>query len=343
MWILLWFINQRSHHWGAPSCWLMGTWYHAEGSVDHVISAIRSSTSGQTLLELTHPWFLDIEDVPQSFDFEYLFLTKNCTLNKIRIHNHIASSDPHQLTYILTCYLTFYLAFHLSIWHAFWHSIWDTFRSSIWHIHIIWGSIIFYLTFDPCWCLVGNEWENGMITTSDYGSFPHSLLSTSKYLASILTFYMNLYDILSGIPFDIYSYIYNSWHLSDILSDIFLDTLSDKCIDILTHVLTSYLTSYLSDTLFNILSDKRSNILCDILSNEGSDISFNTLSGFFFFWHLTSHLKSGLVFGPVETLSCQNPSQNRGESWCYKPSTSFDRYIYTYTYIYIYIPSGYLT
>ena len=32
------------------------------------------------------------------------------------------------------------------------------------------------------WCLVGNGWEwgNGMIITSDYGSFPHSLLSTSK-------------------------------------------------------------------------------------------------------------------------------------------------------------------
>ena len=34
------------------------------------------------------------------------------------------------------------------------------------------------------WCLVGNgcEWGNGMITTSDYGSFPHSLLSTSKFI-----------------------------------------------------------------------------------------------------------------------------------------------------------------
>ena len=32
------------------------------------------------------------------------------------------------------------------------------------------------------WCLAGNGWEwgNGMIITSDYGSFPHSLLSTSK-------------------------------------------------------------------------------------------------------------------------------------------------------------------
>ena len=32
------------------------------------------------------------------------------------------------------------------------------------------------------WCLVGNGWEwgNGMIITSDYGSFPHSLLSTSE-------------------------------------------------------------------------------------------------------------------------------------------------------------------
>ena len=36
------------------------------------------------------------------------------------------------------------------------------------------------------WCLVGNGWEwgNGMIITSDYGSFPHSLLSTSKHMNS---------------------------------------------------------------------------------------------------------------------------------------------------------------
>ena len=32
------------------------------------------------------------------------------------------------------------------------------------------------------WCLVGNGWEwgNGIVITSDCGSFPHSLLSTSK-------------------------------------------------------------------------------------------------------------------------------------------------------------------
>ena len=32
-------------------------------------------------------------------------------------------------------------------------------------------------------CLVGNGWEwgNGITNTSDYGSFPHSLLSTSKF------------------------------------------------------------------------------------------------------------------------------------------------------------------
>ena len=33
------------------------------------------------------------------------------------------------------------------------------------------------------WCLAGNGWEwgNGIIIDSYYGSFPHSLLSTSKY------------------------------------------------------------------------------------------------------------------------------------------------------------------
>ena len=45
--------------------------------------------------------------------------------------------------------------------------------------------------FCPCWCFwnstsywclaeIGLEWGNGMIIDSDYGSFPHSLLSTSK-------------------------------------------------------------------------------------------------------------------------------------------------------------------
>ena len=38
------------------------------------------------------------------------------------------------------------------------------------------------LLWKTYWCLAGNGWEwgNGMIITSDYGSFPHSLLSTSK-------------------------------------------------------------------------------------------------------------------------------------------------------------------
>jgi len=38
------------------------------------------------------------------------------------------------------------------------------------------------LSLSTYWCLVGNGWEwgNGMIIDSYYGSFPHSLLSTSK-------------------------------------------------------------------------------------------------------------------------------------------------------------------
>ena len=36
----------------------------------------------------------------------------------------------------------------------------------------------------PYWCLAGNRWEwgNGMIITSYCGSFPHSLVSTSKFV-----------------------------------------------------------------------------------------------------------------------------------------------------------------
>jgi len=43
------------------------------------------------------------------------------------------------------------------------------------HLHTLAGS---------CWCLAGNGWEwgNGMIIDSYCGSFPHSLLSTSKYI-----------------------------------------------------------------------------------------------------------------------------------------------------------------
>ena len=41
----------------------------------------------------------------------------------------------------------------------------------------------------------GWEWGNGMIITSDYGSFPHSLLSTSKMMTlnypSSITLYFN--------------------------------------------------------------------------------------------------------------------------------------------------------
>ena len=35
------------------------------------------------------------------------------------------------------------------------------------------------------WCLAGNGWEwgNGISITSDYGSFPHSLVSTSKSIS----------------------------------------------------------------------------------------------------------------------------------------------------------------
>ena len=43
-----------------------------------------------------------------------------------------------------------------------------------------------YLSPLAYWCLVGNGWEwgNGMIITSDYGSFPHSLLSTSQLVSN---------------------------------------------------------------------------------------------------------------------------------------------------------------
>ena len=54
------------------------------------------------------------------------------------------------------------------------------------------GAIIAY------WCSVGNGWEwgNGMIITSDYGSFPHSLLSTSKESSAFPLLDMLIYQMV---------------------------------------------------------------------------------------------------------------------------------------------------
>ena len=50
------------------------------------------------------------------------------------------------------------------------------------------GEVTMRKRLHGCWCLVGNGWEcgNGTILNSYYGSFPHSLLSTSKQTTSTL-------------------------------------------------------------------------------------------------------------------------------------------------------------
>ena len=70
-----------------------------------------------------------------------------------------------------------------------------------------------------CWCLVGNGWEwgNGMIITSDYGSIPHSLLSTSKYIyiyVCIMCIYLYLF-IYTYVYVYICIYIYTEFHAFD--------------------------------------------------------------------------------------------------------------------------------
>ena len=57
---------------------------------------------------------------------------------------------------------------------------WAVWKNSQWSRFLLYTD---HLTM-TYWCLVGNGWDwgNGMIITSDYGSFPHSLLSTSKIL-----------------------------------------------------------------------------------------------------------------------------------------------------------------
>ena len=42
-------------------------------------------------------------------------------------------------------------------------------------------TLVYLVVHNKEWMGMG-EWGNGMIITSDYGSFPHSLLSTSKYI-----------------------------------------------------------------------------------------------------------------------------------------------------------------
>ena len=77
--------------------------------------------------------------------------------------------------------------------HVRWIWVW---KSRLWYLNFQWSNRATVATFRQWllslghvpiffsyWCLVGNGWEwgNGMIITSDYGSFPHSLLGTSKF------------------------------------------------------------------------------------------------------------------------------------------------------------------
>ena len=77
---------------------------------------------------------------------------------------------------------------HQSLWS--WHGLNKSKHRSLtdWPViftlkPIVWvWNLMFVVSTSSYWCLVGNGWEwgNGMIITSDGGSFPHSLLSTSK-------------------------------------------------------------------------------------------------------------------------------------------------------------------
>ena len=77
---------------------------------------------------------------------------------------------------------------HQSLWS--WHGLNKSKHRSLtdWPViftlkPIVWvWNLMFVVSSSSYWCLVGNGWEwgNGMIITSDGGSFPHSLLSNSK-------------------------------------------------------------------------------------------------------------------------------------------------------------------
>ena len=77
---------------------------------------------------------------------------------------------------------------HQSLWS--WHGLNKSKHRSLtdWPViftlkPIVWvWNLMFVVSTSSYWCLVGNGWEwgNGMIITSDGGSFPYSLLSTSK-------------------------------------------------------------------------------------------------------------------------------------------------------------------
>jgi hypothetical protein len=64
-----------------------------------------------------------------------------------------------------------------------WNIIWSIFPFQIWDVILpidhyfsrVYGKLTGAYIVGKGW-----EWGNGVIITSDYGSFPHSLLSTSK-------------------------------------------------------------------------------------------------------------------------------------------------------------------
>jgi hypothetical protein len=71
----------------------------------------------------------------------------------------------------------------------------------VWYADVCRKKHFIYCTKTSYWCLAGNGWEwgNGIIINSDYGSFPHSLLSTSKYCTKTC-FHVPFSRILPSCP-----------------------------------------------------------------------------------------------------------------------------------------------
>jgi hypothetical protein len=96
-------------------------------------------------------------------------------------------------------------------------------------------------------------------TLNPYSDIVSDIPTGNIYGTFILTFYLTISDILSGIYFDI---------LSDILSGIYSDTLSGMYSHILSGVLSGFYFDILSGIFSGILSGICSDIFSDIFSGK---------------------------------------------------------------------------
>ena len=114
-------------------------------------------------------------------EFGYLWITHHsmvCTFNHGDIMGNVRNQQTIRVTWLLASWIPFDEGC-LDIW--WWRSSLLISLPAIGFLHQLQVSSK-DMPFNSYWCLVGNGWEwgNGIIITSDCGSFPRSLLSASQ-------------------------------------------------------------------------------------------------------------------------------------------------------------------